>query len=179
MKMKLTNIEIITMANHINTVNGHRGAKFNYALCINQERCAEMQKAVQKTVMKMQAENPDDVFTEYNDKRLALCEDLADKDGDGNAVKRSVVRNDGSVGDEYVGADTNPEWNERYGALLKEYADAIKAHEAFDKEIRALQDEKAEIDLHMVRFEDVPDTLTREHMKPLMAMILPPEEEKK
>ena len=172
MKTKMTKLEIVKLANHIGRVNGHRGAKFAYALNINQARCMEVQRAVQKIA------KPDDTFTEYTNKRLALLEELADKDESGKAKKRSVVAPNGSIGEEYIGADKHPEWNERYNALLKEYDGAIKAQTAMEKEVEELLQEEAEIDLHMVKFADVPETLTREDMQPLMPMILPPVEEK-
>ncbi len=173
MQTKMTKEEVINFAVHVDRVNGHKGAKFNYALCVNQEEANKIKRAVEKI------NKPADDFMKYEKARLDLCSEMAEKGDDNKPKTRVVPVPGGGMRSEFVGLDDNPEFKQRMEELLKKHDAAIEARKAQTAEVEELLQEEAEIDLHMVRFEDVPETLTREHMNPLMPMILPPEEEKK
>ena len=172
MKKKMTREEIINLAVHIDRVNGHKAREFNYALCRTQARCDEIKHAIEKI------NKPSADFLAYEKARLALCNELVEKDDKGQPKVRHVPVPGGGMRVEFAGLDTNPEFKPRMDVITEEYADAIEERKVQTAEVEERLKEEEEIELFMVKFEDVPETVTREEMKLLMPMILPPAEKK-
>lgn len=121
--------------------------RFSYAIVMNRAALGPEVVKMQDTVK---------AFGDYERERLALCEQYAEKDGDGEAILENNV---------YKGVTKNPEFLDKSKALEESY------QERFAEANAALRSEVVEVDIIEVALEDLPSGITPTVMGILMPMV--------
>ena len=103
-----------------------------------------------------------EVFEEYEKKRVALCEEYADKNEDG-----SVVQANGPNGPVFKITERNDEFLKVLNPLNEEYKDAINEKEKIEKEFADFMNEEIDYEFHAIKAEDFPNEMSAQQMSVL------------
>ena len=99
-------------------------------------------------------------YIEYETKRMGLCQELSEKDENGEPI----ILEDGS----YKGVKENPEWQSKIDALQVEYKEQID-------EINKMLDEEVGIDFYQIDISELPETMTKQDLEILIPFIKEPQ----
>ena len=95
-------------------------------------------------------------YTEYESKRIEICEELSDKGPDG----KSVFSEDGK----YVGVESHPDWALKINALNEIYKDRIE-------ECNKMLNEEVDIDFYQVDIDILPEEMSKQDIDVLIPFI--------
>jgi hypothetical protein len=138
-------------------------AKGAYAIAKNKKIAETEVKALQEAQQKVTVPEK---FQEYEEKRLDLCEEVADKDEEGKSIK---INN----GQQFAISPENQDiFNEKLKVLREEYKEAIEAKDKVEKDFFDLLAEEIEIDFHKVKIDDLPDNITASQIEALDEIII-------
>ncbi len=157
----MKNYELFEIAQRISTVlpslDKIKGAKFHYALLKNID-------ILQKELDLLQTKSkPSEKFTQYEQLRVALCEQYAAKDENGVAKKR-----DSGNGQTEFDIDTeSAEWKSAIEKLKTDNAEVIAEREEQIKHYNDLLEVEAIITFHLMKLEDIPNEVNGEQMQAL------------
>lgn len=151
----MENRQLQVLLQGINAVNSLQGVKFAYG--INKNR-----KAIERELETLQeAIKASDKYTEYDKKRIELCEKHAVKDDNGKAKMEN---------NEYVITDKDA-FDKEIDTLRAKYKDAIDEREAQLKEFSELLKKESDFVPFKIAFEDVPEDITSDAMSKIIDLI--------
>lgn len=135
-----------------------RGAKFAFSVAKNRLRIKPIIEALEAV-----RDQGVEILREFNERRVSLCSELADKDEEG---LNKITNRQFSI------TENREEFDARFDKLLSQYQSEIDEKKRFDAEFMELLEKEEEIDLHMVGISDVPDDISVSTMSGLEPMIL-------
>lgn len=121
--------------------------KFSYAVARNRHLLETEVKSVQEAI------SPAQEFLIFEQARIALAKDYADKDDSGNP---KIVRNS------FVVTEKLSEFNEKMAALREKHTDAIAAQTAREGDINKLLEEEFVFEPHKIDFDILPEEISPE-----------------
>lgn len=138
-------------------------AKGAYAIAKNKKIAEAEVKAIQEAQQKV---TMPETFQEYEKKRIELCEEVSDKDENGNSIK---INN----GQQFaIPEERQEEFATKLAALREEYKEAIEAKDKVEKDFFDLLSEEVEIEFHRVKIDDLPNNITASQIEVLGDIIL-------
>lgn len=138
--------DVIKLYNALNSINGLKGVKFNYAVAKNKRILENERGAMEKAL------EQSDEFKKYESERVELCIKYAEKDKKGNPV---MVNNNYKIEEK-----KEKTFEKEFEKLQKEHKSSIKEREKQFEEYNKLLEEKVEIKLHKIKEEDIPEDIT-------------------
>ncbi|MBU0959785.1 MAG: hypothetical protein KKB31_07600 [Nanoarchaeota archaeon] len=161
--MQITKKEAIKRVNELQLVKGIENFKFSYAVIKNKKK---LEQAIDLELMQ-EALKPSEKYTEYNNKRIKLCEQYCKKDDDNEPIK---IRN------QYVGLLGNKEFLNAVEELQKEYQQVIDATEQKAKDYGKMIEDTIEfepfyIDKTLMETEEELKKLSPEQTEAIFFMI--------
>ncbi len=121
-----------------------RHTKFAYCIVKNLKK-VQQETDIIRSLNKVSAE-----YTEYEKKRIALCELYAEKNDKGVAIIE---------GSQYK-IKSKKRFNTKLKALQEEYKETIKEKEKRDSEMNELLMEEIDIEFHKIKVDSLPDELS-------------------
>lgn len=155
----MKNGELIALWNLLTnpSMTQHKGVKFGFARAKNKGRLESEIKILQKSQGEIS-----EPLSEFEDKRMALCEECADKDDDGKPIKS---------GQNFEINDRREEFDSKFEELRVEFKDAFDEAEKRRKEFVELLDAESDFTPHMISLSELPDTLSALEIEGLMGII--------
>lgn len=132
-----------------------KGAKFCYNLAKNMDILEAELKVISTT------SKPSDEFTEYDKKRVALCEEFAKKDAEGKPEKRDV----GSGQFEFVIDTESQEWKNAIEKLREDNKTVIETRDAQIAKYNELLDLESTVEFRLTDLNDIDNDITLELMR--------------
>jgi len=161
MKVSLKRSELPAMHRNIaENLSQFKGARLTYAVVKNLKLLEAEVEAIQK------ASAPDEMFQEFESKRMGLIEEFSKKDENGQAITSPLPGN--STLQRFELADKEG-FDAKFEELCEEYKESMEAREKQVEDVNSFLDEVVELDFHMIREESLNDELTGD----LVALILP------
>jgi len=162
--MKTKRENVISVFGVMNVLSEEKTtAKGAYAIAKNKKIAEGEVKAIEEAQKNVIIP---DKFKEYDEKRIKLCEELADKDKDGNPVK---INN----GQQFaISPESQEVFNEKLQSLREEYKEAIEEKDKVEKDFLDLLAEEVEVDFHKVKIDDLPDNVTASQIEALDEIII-------
>jgi len=145
--------------NALDSVSEIKGVKFAFAVLKNRRKIEyqlEEDKLIFEEILK-----PSEGFKEYEEKRIALCENSSEKDEEGNAI---------TEGDRYKIIDM-AKFNKDLDKLTLEYKSAVEDRKVQINEYNSLMEEDIEIDFQKIGFNDLPEELSETQLRSLEFML--------
>jgi len=141
------------------------GAKFVYAVNRNRKKLEPSIESLDK------AREFSEAYQEFDDARIALCEEFADLDKDGKPKK--VITNPITQSYQFVVNEKAVEFEKAFGKLKvsKKHKEAVEARDKQLKEVEDLLEEKEKVELHLVDLDKVPDEITSDQMAGIFEII--------
>lgn len=140
--------ELIQVAQNLQKLEHLKGIKFSYCLMKNRKKIESELKAIEEVSKQMQEELAG--YKEYDNKRLALCEQYADKDEQGNAIKD---------GDTYRISDRD-EFNKELSKLIEEHKQDLEQFGKLNDEFEKFLRDDVQIEFHMIDVDELPNDIT-------------------
>lgn len=154
----MKNYELYSLADSISknleSLKYLKGAKFTYSIIKNIEL---IEKEIE-VLTKMS--KPSEEFENYDKDRLALCERLSQKDGEGNSLKNDL----GNGNFEYILDINSKEWIEGTTLLSSKYLDAIKNREVQINNYNEILNKEVELKFYEIKLDDIPNDINLELM---------------
>lgn len=164
MKLKLKRRKLLALGTAIAAVDSLRGEGFTYAMAKNGKRIAEELEFVAKNLKSSTR------FQEYDNKRIELCKKYAEKDDRGKP--RMVPQVGGQRGAmEFVGVDSNPEFNSEIEKLKKEYQGELDEREKHIKAYEADLDKEIDFEVYKVKLCNVPKEITVGQLRGIIDLV--------
>ncbi len=154
--------ELFALQAGLTAVGKLQGVKFAYAVAKNSQIIKHELKALQEAV------KPSDKFIEFDQKRIELCRDHAEKDEKGSSI---IVGSEFSIRDRQS-FDIDLE------GLREKHAEAVVQREAQVEEYEHLLEESCELSLHKIGKDDLPENITAEQMLGIIEIVEDKELEK-
>ena len=142
----------------IEAVSGLKGVRFAYAMAKNKSALKRELESLQEAI-KMS-----DKFTEYEKKRVELCEQHSEKDDTGKAKLEN---------NEYV-ILSKAQFNKELDKMRKEHKDTLDERTAQIKEFNELLKKESEFKPYMVAYESVPEDISTETMSKIIELVNEP-----
>jgi len=159
--MELTRENSIQMWATLNSLaNVKTSAKGAYGIAKN-KRILEVEKdAIQKAQQAHMASSMSDDLRKFEEERVELCKEYADKDEDGNPITSN---------NQFKVVERNAEFIKALNELREEpvYAAAIKAREDKDNEFQNFMKESIEVEVHLIKVDDLPNDITAQQIEAL------------
>ena len=136
-----------------------QGVKFAYAVAKNKKLIEEEVEALNEGL------NPSEKFKEYDEKRVELAKEHAEKDEDGNAVM---------VGEENIKSfdiKDIAKFTKDLEKIQEEYKTELEARDKQLKDYEKLMDEDTKLELQKVKLENVPEEITGEQLELISEII--------
>jgi hypothetical protein len=109
---------------------------------------------------------------EFDEKRIALCEEYSEKDEKGKAKKITLPPVNGKPREEYdILAEQKDEFETQVAELRKQYQSAFDQEKVKIEEIQNFLEEEVELELTMFKIEDLPEQMTINQMSLLFPII--------
>jgi hypothetical protein len=134
------------------------GQKFSYALVKNMRKIDTILEGNASYHKNFKVEGEQ----EYHAKRIELCKQLAEKDEQGNPR----IENN-----QYVLPEDRTEFNAEFEKIKEEFKKTVISLEQREEEFKTYLDEEIEIDIHPVKEEFLPETISGEQRLFLEFMI--------
>ena len=141
----------------LQAVGNLRGVKFVYAVARNARLLQAETKALQA------AAQPDEALQALERARIALCTEYAEKDEAGNARVSGASF--------VIDASKRAQFDDQVAALQGEHAEVVSRREEQLREYEALLDEEADIQLHRVTEEHLPQDITAAQLTAILDMV--------
>lgn len=167
----MKNKEILSLAQALNQVGNLSGIKFSYAVAKNNNLIKTELEAFKEAL------KPSDAFLEQDKKRIALCENYADKDEKGKAKMQMVRFANGTQGTNYVfngGLEPSQEYLDAVESLKKEdaeYRTQVELKEKQGKEYDELMEQENKFTPYKIKLADLPKEITAAQTTALFALI--------
>ena len=145
--------------NALDSVSDLKGVKFAFTVLKNRKKL-EAQIEEDKTIFE-EILKPGEGFKEYEEKRIALCEDSSEKDEEGKAK---------TEGDRYLIVDMN-QFNTDLAKLTEEYQTAVDDRKNQIEEYNSLMEEDMPIEFQVLGMNDLPEDLTEAQLRSLEFML--------
>jgi len=145
----MKNKELFTIFGAINNLSNIKSVKFAYCLSKNKKTISDEIKHIQDSVEKLDEVNSK-IEKEFEDKRIALVTEYADKDSNDQPI---IENNNYKI--------TNiSEFNEKFAELKKEYPEFLKKRQDITDNNNKLLDEESELEFHKIKVDNLPDELS-------------------
>ncbi len=152
--MNITKRELLRLHAGLVAVGPLTGVRFPYAV-------VKSMRALSKEVEALKAAaKRSDAFLEFEQARWQLCEEHAKRDADGPVM----------VDGNYQFADPK-RFQRAFKKLTMKHTDAWVAREKQMEEYEALLDEEAEVTLHQVDVDDLPDDITSAQLNAIFEIV--------
>jgi len=163
--MKFTNRKILEMSIIFEALAQKQvNVRFAYAMAKNKAAIEKQAKILREASM------PSTKYLEYEQKRVSLGREMADKDEKGKPLADGPLFRIPDI----------DKFNERWDELKEEYKEVIKAREKQLKDFEEIMDKQVDIKgLETVAFEDLPEQISSAEMSALMPLIIKEEKKKK
>lgn len=145
--------------NALDGVSELKGVKFAFTVLKNRkllESQVEEDKPIFEEILK-----PTEGFREYEEKRIALCENSSEKDEEGKAI---------TEGDRYKIIDLK-KFNGDLESLTEEYQASVDDRKQQIEEYNSLMEEDMPLEFHTIVFDDLPEDLTESQLRSIEFMI--------
>jgi len=100
---------------------------------------------------------------EFEKERIALCQELADKDEDDQPVVN---------GNEFQILENRPAFNEKLAELHAKYKEALDTIKKQDETFKEFLKEEIEINFHTIKIDDIPNDVTAQQLEILDKIII-------
>ena len=125
-----------------------KNVKFNYLVAINKSKIEPIKKIIENI------QKPSESQTEYERRRIEVCQAHCDKDENGEPVIKDVMGKQ-----IYSGLNDNEEFKKRYNELNEECKSVIEEIENKQKQLSELLNEDEDIDWKKIDIDLFPDDL--------------------
>ena len=139
-------VELNMMLREMSSKASNCDKRFKFAVVRNLEYFEPEMKAIQET------QKPNPKFEEYQNKRMQIGEEFADKDEKGQPKKVMIEGNQ-----VYEITEKKDEANAKVVELVKEYSDVIEEQKSAIEEFNTLMEEEVETDICKISFEYLPE----------------------
>jgi len=153
--------EVLLLYRSLNQLGALSGAKFSYAIAKNINILKGEVEALDKAL------EPDEKFQEFEKQRVALLEKYAEKDDTGKPKKEGTE----GGSEQYVMGDNLKRFEKEFEVLKKDHKDAVDARDVQIEEYTKLLETDIEINLHRLKMEDVPETITTRQLAGIYEII--------
>jgi hypothetical protein len=158
--MKVKREKLVAMWGLINRLQGQKTAvKFHYLLLKNRKLLEPEITALQEA----QTADPPEGHEEFNKKRLAVCNEFAEKDDNGEV---KIVNNNFVI---------PPDQKEKFEAKLdkvkEEYKEVLEIMDKRQEDFISLLQEEVEVDLATIPLSIMPDNLVGNEVETLFEII--------
>jgi len=149
--------DLVRLYDGLGAVGKLKGIKFVYAVARNR-------KLLEPEVMPLQtAMEPDEKFVEFEQKRIQLCERLADKTTQGTPIRE--------LGSFRI-IEHRAEFDKALAELRTQYKDAVDGRINQEQEYEKMLDEEVEgIKFHKIKMGDVPSDITAQQLEGILEVI--------
>lgn len=154
--MKLKRVEVLQLFDGLNTLQNLKGAKLAYMCAKNKETMKAEVVATKAAYM------PSEKLKEFEGKRIALCEEYADKDDNKNPV---IIKGAYSL------VMNKEVFEKELKKLTKGYKEFIDENTEKIAEYRKFLDEEIDIELVSVNLDDVPKDITGRQMDVIFKLV--------
>lgn len=144
----MKNSKIVELYNRLASVKGLKGVQFNYAIARNMAKLESEFKSLSKS------QEPTPEYAKFEDARVELLKKYAKKDEKGEFV---IVDNSYELEDKVT-------FEKEYKVLKEEHKEVLDARTEQMKEYAELLDKENTIELHKIKFSDVPEDISTEQM---------------
>jgi hypothetical protein len=145
MTMKVTKKELIKIWNTLEGLsNTQLNRRFSYGIVRNKKILKDEIESLQE------AQTPGKDYQQYNIERITLCELLADKDEDGQAVHENG---------EYVFTENRAELDEKMKELVAKNKECIDDFQQKEKEFSSILAEEVELEVYKMSLDVFPETI--------------------
>jgi hypothetical protein len=156
--MKMTREEAVTFWRSLSNLGSYKGAKFAYAIAKNRSKLESEYKLIQK----MQSTVQPSSLKKFDERRIELCKEYADKDENGNP---SLENNN------YVISQRRDEFENTIRELQKEFEPSFKEFEENQIKFNNFLSEEIEVDIHTIPMSIIPEDMTAKDMEIIIGMI--------
>lgn len=153
--MKITYRKLDQLYVALDACNNLSGVKFVYSVSKNMAKIEQELKLLEKAI------EPSKDFLEYERKRIELNEKFCIKHPNGTPIREE--------GKYIYPEGTNPD--NFFVDLNKEYEKTISKREKQISEFEKLMDTELDIDLHMLKQNDLPESITVQQMRGINAIV--------
>lgn len=147
--------ELFKAVESLNSVSELKGVKFAYTTLKNKKKIEEEIKFLEEVV------KPSDKFLEYEQERIQLCNQFADKNEDGSPV---IENNQFKIQD----MDT---FNKKLENLKKSYDGVLEEREKQIFEYNSMIDEEVGIEFTKLNLNDLPTDISAEQLEKIDFMV--------
>lgn len=162
----MTNLNVLILAEllkkEIDNIKQLKGAKLSYAIIKNIDVINDYVSIIQKKI------EPTEEHRKYEEERISLCEKFCKKNELNELI--TITKSDGSQ--EYDIDINDNNWIESLNLLKKKYEKCIQDRNLQIESYNSFLNEQAEIKLHMISLDIIPDTVTVEIMDILKNFII-------
>ena len=159
-KIEITKKEIVDLYNCLEGLKEVKGSvKFVYAVAKTRLVLKTEVDAIKEAIV------DEPKFLEFEQKRVQMCYEFADKDEKGETVI------DQKLG-KFKIEERKEEFAKEFEKLREENKEALELQEKRIKEINDMYKESIEISVHKINLSDLPDNLNSVQMEILMPLIL-------
>ncbi len=151
----MKNRDLFNFQSGLQAVGHLTGVKFTYAI-------AKTRRIVDREIKTLrEAVEPTEGFKKYEEERLALCREHAQKDDNDEPVVK---------GNKFI-LKSQKKFDNAWEKLKEKHKEALDSRDKQVKEWESLLDEEADIDLHLVNLDDMPDEITSDQVVGIFEMI--------
>ncbi len=159
----MKNKELQELLRGIDLAGSLKGIKFAYAMAKNRNLIKQELTTLQEIV------KPNEKYSEYENKRIKLCEEYADKDEKGKP--KMEILNEATK--EYVISDRKG-FDKALEDLRKEYKEVLDERDAQIKEVNELLEKESDLVPFMVEYEDLPQDITGNMLSLIINLVKEP-----
>lgn len=160
-QLSITKKEFVELFNNLNTLGHLKGPRFVYVIAKNIMDMQPEIKALQE------AGKPSEAFLEYDEKRMNLAKEYADKNPDTGEPEHYTDIN----GMQKFKISNKKVFQEKWEELKKEYKEAIEDFESINKTIESMLEEKIEIYLLGLEESDLPEDISVKELSSIMLLM--------
>jgi len=160
--MKITRENLVQLYGALNALSEKEmKAKAAYGIAKNKSKVESEVKSIQEAQQKIQ---PAPEVLEFEEKRINLCKEAANKDDNGEPI---------TIGPRFdIPVGAMPDFEKKIDELREEYKEALDQKEKNDEEWVELMKEEIEIDIHQIHIDMMPDTITPQQIELLGEIIV-------
>jgi uncharacterized protein (DUF3084 family) len=110
-----------------------------------------------------------EALEEYEKERIALCEELSDKNEDGTTVQ--ATDNQGRPVFKIV--EKQKEFQKEMEELGEKYKEALDERQKLEDDFKAFMDEEVDLELHAIKLDDFPNDVSPQQVDALGDILTP------
>jgi hypothetical protein len=155
--MNIKKNELINVWQVLNKLSGISGnAKWAYTIAKNKLLLKDEVKAIEEALA------PDEEYKQYEQKRLSLCQELADKDSNDKPIIENNI---------YVMTKNKELFEEKMLKLNNDNLEIIKRRMDFVSQIDEILKEEIDIPFYVIELKDIPDGINAVEMESILLFI--------